>query len=55
MPDEPDTTRITIPVPRDLLHRVDEHRFSHRIASRAAAIRQLLEAALTVKTKDQSK
>jgi metal-responsive CopG/Arc/MetJ family transcriptional regulator len=55
MPDEPDNTRITIPVPRDLLDRVDEHRFSRRIASRAAAIRELLEVALTVKTKEKSK
>lgn len=55
MSDEPDTTRVTIPVPRDLLHRVDEHRFSNRIASRAAAIRELLEAALAVKVKDKPK
>jgi metal-responsive CopG/Arc/MetJ family transcriptional regulator len=55
MSDARDIPRVIIPIPRDLLHRVDEYRFSNRIASRAAAIRQLLEAALKVKTKDQPK
>jgi metal-responsive CopG/Arc/MetJ family transcriptional regulator len=55
MPDARDIPRVIIPIPRDLLHRVDEHRFTHRIASRAEAIRQLLEAALAVKTKEMSR
>jgi metal-responsive CopG/Arc/MetJ family transcriptional regulator len=55
MPDARDIPRVIIPIPRDLLDRVDEHRFSNRITSRAAAIRQLLEMALKPKTKDQAK
>jgi metal-responsive CopG/Arc/MetJ family transcriptional regulator len=55
MPDDSESQRIIIPMSRELLDRVDEHRFSNRIATRAAAIRQLLEAALKPKEKDQPK
>jgi len=55
MSNEPDITRITIPITHELLERVDEHRFSSRIASRAAAIRELLETALNAKAKDKPK
>jgi len=55
MPDETDIQRVIIPMPRDLIERVDEHRFFNRIASRAKAIRELLEAALKAKTKDKPK
>lgn len=41
-----DLTRIAIPLSNGLLERVDDFRFSHRIASRAEAIRQLLETGL---------
>jgi metal-responsive CopG/Arc/MetJ family transcriptional regulator len=51
----PPPTRIAIPMPADLIARVDDWRFKNRIGSRAAAIRELIEVALTVKTKDQSK
>lgn len=44
-----DTTRIIIPTPTDLLRRIDDYRFANRIPSRAAAVRQLLEIALTTK------
>lgn len=55
MTDEPAITRIIIPTPATLLRQIDDYRFENRIPSRAAAIRRLLETALTVKTKDQSK
>jgi metal-responsive CopG/Arc/MetJ family transcriptional regulator len=48
-------TRVVIPMTPDLLEQVDNYRFTNRSPSRAAAIRELLEIALTVKTKDQSK
>ena len=53
MPNAPTDPRITISLPPDLLARLDDLRFSHRIASRAEAVRQLLEVALTVKTKEK--
>jgi hypothetical protein len=31
MPNARDIPRVIIPIPRDLLHRVDEHRFSNRV------------------------
>jgi metal-responsive CopG/Arc/MetJ family transcriptional regulator len=55
MTDDTPITRVIIPTPADLLRRIDDYRFSNRSPSRAAAIRELLEIALTVKTKDQSK
>lgn len=39
-------SRVAIPMPVDLIARVDDWRFTNRIPSRAAAIRQLLETAL---------
>jgi metal-responsive CopG/Arc/MetJ family transcriptional regulator len=44
-PREPDP-RIIVPIPKPLLAKVDEYRWTHRLASRAAAIRRLLEDAL---------
>jgi metal-responsive CopG/Arc/MetJ family transcriptional regulator len=57
MPDDPSMplSRIAIPMPVDLIARVDDWRFDNRSPSRAAAIRELLEIALTVQTKDQPK
>lgn len=49
MPDEPAVTRIIIPTPASLLRQIDDYRFENRIPSRAAAIRRLLEIALTTK------
>ena len=41
-----DTYRIIVPMPAGLLQAVDDYRFRNRIASRAAAMRELLETAL---------
>jgi len=38
--------RVIIPMRRELIERIDDFRFAHRIASRAEAIRQLIEASL---------
>jgi metal-responsive CopG/Arc/MetJ family transcriptional regulator len=38
--------RIVTPMPRQLVERIDDFRFSHRLRSRAEAIRQLIEAGL---------
>ena len=40
------TPRIITPIPQPLLERIDDYRFAHRLASRAEAIRRLLELAL---------
>jgi metal-responsive CopG/Arc/MetJ family transcriptional regulator len=57
MPDDPSppASRIAIPMPQSLIDRIDDWRFENRIASRAEAVRTLLETALTVKRKDQTK
>jgi len=49
MSDETTVTRVIIPMPDELLNRVDDWRFASRSPSRAAAIRQLLEIALATK------
>jgi len=54
MPNDSKDPRVIVQMSQSLLDRVDEHRFSGRFATRAAAIRELLETALTVKTKDSS-
>ena len=41
--------RIVTPMPRKLVERIDDFRFSHRLPSRAEAIRQLVEAGLNAK------
>jgi hypothetical protein len=46
--DEP-SPRIIIPLSRELLERIDDFRYEHRIPSRAEAIRQLIEAGLRAK------
>jgi hypothetical protein len=47
--------RIITPIPSKLLERIDDYRFSQRLPSRAAAIRDLIEAGLAVKEKRKSK
>jgi metal-responsive CopG/Arc/MetJ family transcriptional regulator len=41
--------RIAIPMPAELIQRIDEYRWTNRLPSRAAAIRQLIEAGLKSK------
>lgn len=41
-----DVDRIVVPMPRQLVERIDDFRFSRRLPSRAEAIRQLIEAGL---------
>jgi len=49
-------TRLQIMLSKDELAAIDDWRFEHRMPSRAAAIRNLLNMALKVhKEKDQSK
>ena len=43
-------TRLQIMLDEDELRAVDDWRFAHRLPSRAAAIRQLLQIGLGVKT-----
>ena len=43
---DPKDTRIITPMPQSLVDRIDDYRFKNRIASRAEAIRKLIEAAL---------
>lgn len=40
--------RIAIPMPKELIQRIDEYRWANRIPSRAEAIRQLIEAGLAI-------
>jgi hypothetical protein len=44
--------RIVTPMPRKLVERIDEFRWSRRLPSRAEAIRQLIEAGLKGQTKE---
>jgi metal-responsive CopG/Arc/MetJ family transcriptional regulator len=48
----PDVDRVVTPMPRKLIERIDEFRWSRRLPSRAAAIRQLIEAGLKNQAKD---
>ena len=41
--------RIAIPMPAELLKRIDDFRWANRLPSRAEAIRQLIEAGLQAK------
>jgi metal-responsive CopG/Arc/MetJ family transcriptional regulator len=43
---KPGVDRIVTPMPRQLVERIDDFRFSRRLASRAEAIRQLIEGGL---------
>jgi len=45
----PEPERIAIPMPEDLVRRIDEFRWENRLPSRAAAIRQLIEQGLKPK------
>ena len=40
--------KLIIQVPKDLLDRVDDYRFTHRKHSRAETVRELLDHALTL-------
>ena len=42
----PEPERIAIPMPPELLQRIDEYRWRNRLPSRAAAIRELIEQGL---------
>jgi metal-responsive CopG/Arc/MetJ family transcriptional regulator len=42
----PQPERIAIPMPADLIRKIDDYRWANRLPSRAAAIRQLIEAGL---------
>ena len=55
MPNDSKDPRVIVQMSQSLLDRVDEHRFSGRFATRAAAIRELLETALNAKAKDKPK
>jgi hypothetical protein len=44
-----DAERIVTPMPAKLVERIDDFRWTHRLPSRAAAIRQLVEAGLEAK------
>jgi metal-responsive CopG/Arc/MetJ family transcriptional regulator len=41
--------RIIVPIPKTLLKQIDDYRWTNRIPSRAAAIRQLIRAGLKAK------
>jgi metal-responsive CopG/Arc/MetJ family transcriptional regulator len=43
---QPQPQRIAIPMPQDLIKKIDDYRWANRLPSRAAAIRQLIEAGL---------
>jgi metal-responsive CopG/Arc/MetJ family transcriptional regulator len=42
----PEPERIAIPMPAELIKRIDDYRWSERVPSRAAAIRLLLDESL---------
>ena len=44
--------RLLVPVAPELLQRIDEYRWQHRLTSRAVAIRTLIEAGLTQEDPD---
>jgi hypothetical protein len=44
--DAPQTERIITPMPKPLVEAIDDYRFANRIASRAEAIRRLIEMGL---------
>jgi metal-responsive CopG/Arc/MetJ family transcriptional regulator len=44
--DEPNSERIITPMSKTLVAAIDDFRFEQRIASRAEAIRRLIEAGL---------
>jgi metal-responsive CopG/Arc/MetJ family transcriptional regulator len=44
--DEPNSERIITPMPKSLVQAIDDFRFGHRVASRAEAIRRLIELGL---------
>jgi metal-responsive CopG/Arc/MetJ family transcriptional regulator len=46
--DQDQTQRVIVPLPSALLKRVDDWRYDHRLPSRAAAIRELLESGLSL-------
>ena len=44
-----DERRIIIPMPKELVDRIDEYRWQNRLPSRAEAIRQLIKEGLRAK------
>lgn len=44
--DKPDSERVITPMPKALIERIDDYRFTHRVPSRSEAIRRLIEAGL---------
>jgi metal-responsive CopG/Arc/MetJ family transcriptional regulator len=44
--DEPNSERIITPMSKSLVQAIDDFRFGNRVASRAEAIRQLIERGL---------
>jgi len=52
---EPKDPRIIIPIPRELLDRINEYRFDARKPTRADAIRHLIELGLEAARKGQPK
>ena len=46
MADEP-MLRIIVPMPRELIARIEDYRYRHRHPSRAEAIRAMIEAVLS--------
>ena len=49
-PDEPDP-RVILPIPPKLLKEIDDFRWTNRIPSRAAAIRELIKRGLNKNSK----
>lgn len=47
--------RVIIPMTKDMVERVQNYRFMHRLESRSQAIRQLVEIALKSEEKKNSK
>lgn len=43
---EPNSERVITPMPPSLVQLIDDYRFKHRVASRAEAIRQLIQKGL---------
>ena len=47
-----DNPRIITPMPKELLASIDDYRFTKRLPSRSAAIRQLIEIGLKTERAD---
>ena len=49
---EPNSERVITPMPKALVTAIDDFRFSNRVASRAEAVRRLIEIGLEAVQKD---